>query len=131
MDNIKLLIPNKPEFVSIARLTASVLANAGGFNVEDIEDIKVAIGEACNNSVLHGKKSLNLDLSFTVNDNKFIAEIIDNGDGFDFDEYTNPDLEACNGKGLGIFIMESLMDLVEIKSTLGSGTKIILTKELT
>lgn len=131
MDNIKLLIPNKPEFASIARLTASVLANNGGFDIEDIADIKVAIGEACNNSMLHGKKSLHLDLSFTIDNNKFIAEIIDNGDGFDFDEYTNPDLKTYSGKGLGIFIMESLMDFVEIKSTLGSGTKIILIKERT
>ena len=44
-DKIELTLPNKPEYVSIARLTASVIANNMGFAIKEIEDIKVEIGE--------------------------------------------------------------------------------------
>ncbi len=52
-DCISLTLPTKSEYVSVARLTASVVANNMGFDIESIEDIKVAVGEACNNAVLH------------------------------------------------------------------------------
>ncbi len=52
-DKVCLSIPTKSEYVSVARLTSSVIANNMGFDIEDIEDIKVAVGEACNNAVLH------------------------------------------------------------------------------
>ena len=122
-------LPNKPEYVSVARLTASVVANNMGFDIEDIEDIKVAVGEACNNSVIHGNKSSIINLSFIIDNSDFIVEVTDNGKGFDFYEYEQPDLDDYQGKGLGIFIMESLMDTVEIDTTLGNGTKIRLKKQ--
>ncbi len=69
MENITLSLPSKAEYVSVARLTASVIANNMGFNIEEVEDIKVAVGEACNNAVLHGKcdqDRFNLNLSLMV-----------------------------------------------------------------
>jgi serine/threonine-protein kinase RsbW len=122
-------LPNKPEYVSVARLTASVVANNMGFDIEDIEDIKVAVGEACNNSVIHGNKSSIINLSFIIDNSNFIVEVTDDGKGFEFGEYEQPDLDDYQGKGLGIFIMESLMDTVEIDTTLGNGTKIRLKKQ--
>ncbi|MEA3422350.1 MAG: ATP-binding protein [Bacillota bacterium] len=128
-DNISMSLPNKPEYVSVARLTASVVANNMGFDIEDIEDIKVAVGEACNNSVIHGNKSSIINLSFIIDNSNFIVEVTDDGKGFDFDEYEQPDLDDYEGKGLGIFIMESLMDTIEIDTTLGNGTRIRLKKQ--
>jgi serine/threonine-protein kinase RsbW len=129
-DKIELTLPNKPEFVSIARLTASVIANNMGFDIEDIEDIKVAIGEACNNSVIHGNKAAHIQMKFICEPNQFVAEIVDEGEGFDIEEYEKPDLDNYQGRGLGIFIMESLMDDVSIESMMGNGTRIRLIKEI-
>ena len=128
-DKVEISIPNKPEYVSVARLSASVIANNIGFDIEDVEDIKVAVGEVCNNSVIHGKESSNINLLFIIEDNKFIVEVIDKGNGFNFNEYEKPDLDNYQGTGLGIFIMESLMDQVEINTIMGNGTKIRLIKE--
>lgn len=129
-DNISISIPTKSEYVSIARLTASVLANKIGFDIEEIEDIKVAVGEACNNAVLHGKSSDTCDINFSVLEDCFQVEIIDSGKGFDMEEYKEPDLNNPKENGLGLFIMKSLMDDVEIKSTNGEGTYIKLVKYL-
>lgn len=128
-DKVELTLPNKPEYVSIARLTASVMANNMGFDIEDIEDIKVAIGEACNNSVIHGNKASHIRLAFTNDATRFIAEIVDEGEGFEIEDYEKPDLDNYQGRGLGIFIMESLMDEVSIDTMVGNGTRITLIKE--
>ncbi|MDK2919585.1 MAG: serine/threonine-protein kinase RsbW [Candidatus Petromonas sp.] len=130
-ENISISLPSKPEYVSIARLTASVIANKMGFNVEDIEDIKVAVGEACNNAVLHGNQDdNNFDVEFTVQDDSFIIEIRDKGKGFEVDKCPEPDLCAPKENGLGIFIIKSLMDEVEIESFCGKGTVIKMFKYL-
>ena len=45
---VSLKIPGKPEYVSLARLNSSAVANRIGFNFEEIDDIKIAVAEACN-----------------------------------------------------------------------------------
>ncbi len=51
VDRIQLSLPFKAEYVSTARLLASSIANKVGFDIEMIEDIKVAISEVCNKLV--------------------------------------------------------------------------------
>ncbi len=130
-ESVSIKLPSKPEYVSIARLTASVLANNMGFNIEDIEDIKVAVGEACNNAILHGlNDNTNFDITFNVNSTRFECEVKDHGDGFDLQNYVEPDLSNPKVGGLGIFIMKSLMDQVEIKPAEDHGTVIRMIKTL-
>jgi serine/threonine-protein kinase RsbW len=47
-DSIKMILPAKPEYVSVARLTVSGIASRLGFDFEAIEDIKVSVAEVCN-----------------------------------------------------------------------------------
>ncbi len=78
------------------------------------------IQEAMNNSVKHsGGKNLNI--VFSVNsDSSHKVEIIDNGKGFKTGAVENP------GMGLSIlkFRGQLIDSIVEIKSTIGSGTTI-------
>ncbi|MBN2899233.1 MAG: ATP-binding protein [Clostridia bacterium] len=130
-DKISLSIPTKSEYVSVARLTSSVIANNMGFDIEEIEDIKVAVGEACNNAVLHTHDvDHTFDLSFFAENEKLIIEVKDSGKGFALDSYREPDLENPKEHGLGIFIMKSLMDDLKIDSEVGKGTFIRMTKYL-
>ena len=46
-EQIKLTLPVNAAYVSAARLTASSVANRLNFDIEEIEDIKVAVSEAC------------------------------------------------------------------------------------
>lgn len=128
---ISIKLPPKPEYVSIARLTASVIANQCGFDFDDIEDIKVAVGEACNNVVLHsGDNNSSYKVNYIVSEHQYAIEIIDNGNGFNMLEYHAPDLEHPKVGGLGIFIMKSLMDDVSVVTTLDQGTAITLIKNI-
>ncbi len=46
-DRIEIKLPFKAEYVSVARLTASGIASRIGFDIETVEDIKVAVSEVC------------------------------------------------------------------------------------
>lgn len=130
-DIITLKLPSKAEYVSIARLAASVLSNSIGFDIEEIDDIKVAVGEACNNAVLHGKCEDEVyEINFQVSNKKIQIEVRDNGIGFDEDKYVEPDLDNLKGNGLGIYIIKSLMDKVDIIPNKNEGTILKLIKYL-
>lgn len=127
---IALSIPANPEFVSIVRLTASVIANSIGFDFEEIEDIKVAVSEACNNAVIHSEGEDNFEIKFIKEIGKIVIVVKDNGNGFDFGDYSSPNLKNPSDHGLGIFVIKSLMDRVEVKSSKEKGTEIKMYKNL-
>ena len=64
--------------------------------------------------------------------NKFgtTIEIIDNGRGYDIKEVSEPDLDNLKESGMGLFIIQSLMDEVKVESKEGIGTSIKMTKYL-
>ena len=53
MDYIEMKIPAKPDYLGVIRLTLSGIANRMGYTYEEIEDIKIALSEACTNAVQH------------------------------------------------------------------------------
>ncbi|MGO1369409.1 MAG: ATP-binding protein [Senegalia sp. (in: firmicutes)] len=132
VDHIKLSMPNKAEYVSLIRLTASAIANRIGFNIDEIEDIKVAIGEACTNAIRHGCKNINdtYDIEFFAYDHKMEIEIKDTGKEKANICIKEPNTEDLREGGLGLFIIKTLMDDVKIKTTEGKGTVIRMMKTI-
>lgn len=131
MDNIKLTLPTKPEYVSLARLTIASVANNMGFSIGDVEDLKVAVSEACTNALTHSKDPDTFyELSYMIENEKLVFTVTDRGVGFEPDEVAPPDLNGKQLGGFGLFIIKSLMDRVEIVSERGSGTSITMIKNL-
>ncbi|WP_455543740.1 ATP-binding protein [Intestinibacter sp.] len=122
-------IASNPQYVSVVRLTTSGIANKVGFCLEDIEDIKVAVSEACTNAIKHSLDN-KFSVEYTIFENGLTIEIIDNGKGYDVDAVSKPNLEEPKENGLGLFIIQSLMDDVDIKSNVDNGTIIKMTKYL-
>ncbi|WZL73170.1 ATP-binding protein [Clostridiaceae bacterium 35-E11] len=131
-DVLSISVPSKPEYVNVIRLTASAIASRIGFNIEQIEDIKVAVAEACTNAIKHGlcHNHDNFHINFCVDQDKMTIDIIDEGSGFSCTNIQEPDLTNPREGGLGIFIIKSLMDEVEVISDIGKGTKMKMTKYL-
>ena len=129
-EKIELSIPNKAEFVSVVRLTLVAIANRVGFNIEEIEDMKVAIAEACTNAITHGKNtpSESIDIRFTLQTTGLEIQVKDKGKGCEVEKIKDPQIEELNESGLGIFIIRSLMDDVVIHSEPDQGMTIIMTK---
>ena len=128
-ETIKMEITANPEYVSIIRLTTSGIANKIGFCIDDIEDLKVAISEACTNAIKHSLED-RFTIIYTMIENGLTIEIIDNGKGYVSKEVSEPDLDNLKESGMGLFIIESLMDKVNVESTEGKGTSIKMTKYL-
>ena len=128
-ETIKMEIASNPQYVSVIRLSTSGIANKIGFCLEDIEDIKVAVSEACTNAIKHSLDN-KFSVEYTIFENGLTITIIDSGKGYDVDSIDVPNLEEPKESGLGLFIIQSLMDEVEIKSNINYGTVIKMTKYL-
>lgn len=133
MTNIKLTIPSLSDYVGVARLTASGIANRMKFTHEDIEDIKIAVSEACTNSVqyAYGDSPGNIDIVFSIFEDRLEIKISDSGKGFNMGEEvkTKEDDPEKIGLGLGIVFMRSLMDRVDYDTSV-NGTTVVLVKKV-
>lgn len=136
--NVRLTIPAKAEYLDIVRMTLYGIASKQGFGIEQIEDMKVAVTEACTNAIVHGYRLVDsgmIELIFHWDDDYIHIQIKDEGKSFDYvhseDNHSilqhKPLHEAPIG-GLGIFMMQALMDKVEVISD--GGTTVILTKQI-
>ncbi|ABW17579.1 ATP-binding protein [Alkaliphilus oremlandii] len=133
MDEFKLTVPSKPEYVGVIRLTLAAIASRVGFDIEKIEDMKVAVAEACTNAIIHGchcEHGKNFNIDFVSTEEKLTILVYDDGEGCYLDNIEEPDLTKPKEGGLGIFIIKSLMDDVEIKSEKGKGMMIKMIKYL-
>lgn len=123
-DCIELGLPINPAYVSAARLTASSIANRMGFNIEEIEDIKAAVSEACTYLIkrnLHSSSKMfniqfklinsTLEINLSSKKPKEIRNI--------YDDDT-----------LGIMMIEALMDKIFVSDNDDSEMKISMIKNL-
>ena len=125
----KMEIASNPQYVSIVRLTTSGIANKVGFCLDDIEDMKVAVSEACTNAIKHSSDN-KFSVEYTIFEDGLTIKIVDSGKGYDVDAVDKPNLKEPKESGLGLFIIQSLMDEVDIKSDIDNGTIIKMTKYL-
>lgn len=65
-DQITLTLPAAPEFVRIARLTSAGLATRIGMGYDEVEDLRIAVGEACSLLIGDGSRPGTLTLAFTL-----------------------------------------------------------------
>ncbi|MDQ0159216.1 anti-sigma B factor RsbW [Alkalibacillus salilacus] len=139
-DFVEMKVPAKSEFVGVLRLTISGLANRMGFSYEEIEDLKVATSEAITNAVNHAyydEDTGEVTIGFGMYDDRIEIMIADRGGSFDLKEireqigpYNDGEssVEEMREGGFGLFLIDALMDKVEINNN--HGVIVIMTKFL-
>jgi hypothetical protein len=60
---VELIIPVQSDLVVLARLTAATVASRAGFNVEEVDDLRLAVDELCV-SIVNGSGDGRLNLTF-------------------------------------------------------------------
>ncbi len=106
-DELQIVLPFKAEYVSIARLVVSGIASRIGFDIEVIEDIKVATSEVCNKLVRTGSKNSDgYSIKFEIAKDSFIAK-------FFCDDDEVKCIFASENEELALSIISALMDEVE------------------
>jgi serine/threonine-protein kinase RsbW len=131
-------IPCSSEFVGIVRLAISGAASRMNYSIEEIEDIKISISEACTNAIQHAygdKANPNtdfIDITVFMLENKLEIVIQDYGKGFDTTMLGTEEQKRRShekmGLGLGLTFIKSLMDETSLISEPGKGTTIRMAK---
>ncbi|MFD1427085.1 serine/threonine-protein kinase RsbW [Kroppenstedtia sanguinis] len=136
--DIVLTIPAEAQYVGVVRLTVSGIANRLGFHYDDIEDIKLAVAEACTNAVDHAYKELEcqgcVKVTFCIFGDRLEIRVKDEGNSFDIEAVKKKSgpienhlpFTSMRERGLGLHLMETLMDHVDVQ--VGKGVVVTLTK---
>lgn len=103
-DNITLIVPKKPDYISTVRLISSSLGNKIGYNIDQIEDLKVAMGEAC---ILSFGKSVDEEIKIIYDLLKEKLEVT-----VSWNKSSTEEGEETKEINMGKMIIESLMDEV-------------------
>jgi serine/threonine-protein kinase RsbW len=130
---VYLTIPAKAEYITLCRLALTGLARVRPFPEETLADLKLALTEACSNSIRHAYSTADdghVQISYALGDDRIAIEVFDDGEGFDPDARGAGGDELSEG-GLGIAIIRSIADEVEIGTQPGGkGSRLRFEKEL-
>jgi serine/threonine-protein kinase RsbW len=117
MREVRLRIPARPEYITLCRLALTGIARLRPVGEETLADLKLALTEACSNSVRHayGTSGGSVDIRYELHPDRLVIEVTDDGTGFDPAD-PRVDLEEAElvEGGLGIAIIRSIADDVEI-----------------
>src|SRR3954469_17671137 len=117
---IRLTIPAKPEFITLGRLALTGIARLRSEPMpqEVLGDLKLALTEACTNSVRHAYANGEglVEIVYELHADKVVVEVSDHGEGFEPPAEPGNVLEQeeLSEGGLGIAIIEALADEFEI-----------------
>ena len=125
-------IPAKPEYVSVARLVVAAFADLLDYDGDAVEDIKLAVSEACTNAILHLNKQAPpekhlLTISAYTKDAQMLIDII-----YFIGDESGAELASrqLHERDLGMSILVSIMDKVDVARANSDGVVIRLTKNI-
>lgn len=132
----------KIEFLSrscnegFARVAVAALASQNDPTLEQISEIKTAVSEAVTNAIVHGYRNTLGVIYITARlaGDKLTVTVRDKGCGIENIEKAREPMFTTGNEnersGMGFTIMESFMDKVRVRSTVGRGTKVTMVKVL-
>jgi serine/threonine-protein kinase RsbW len=128
---IRLTIPAKPEYITLCRLALTGLSRVRTFSDETMADMKLALTEACSNSVRHayGDDGGTVEILYELQSDRLIVEVSDDGTGFDPELDGDADDTLTEG-GLGIAIIRSIADELDIERRETGGSRLRFVKLL-
>jgi serine/threonine-protein kinase RsbW len=133
---VELEIPARPAYLSLVRLVvdAAVGSLAPGLNPARLDDLKIAVTEACSNAI-EAHEAIFADgpvtVRCTIDDHQVTVDVVDRGRGFDPNRVdplpaaTDP-RRLRHESGLGIPLMRTLTDAVTFTPD-ADGTRVSLT----
>ncbi|REH82545.1 anti-sigma B factor RsbW [Staphylococcus felis] len=130
-DFIEMRVPASAEYVSLIRLTLSGVFTQSNATYDDIEDAKIAVSEAVTNAVKHAYKNKEIkgfiNIVFEIFADYIKITVSDQGESFDYQAtkaqlgpyQDDENVDFLREGGLGLFLIESLMDEVTVDKDTG------------
>ena len=130
---VELKIPAKAEWVAVARLAVAAVASRLRFSVDEIEDIKLAIAEACTNCIAHGAAADQIEITSELFSDEVRVKVRDRGvvARLESVEREGGFAEGKRTEELGVFLIRALMDDVAYNVDPRAGTELLMTKRVT
>jgi serine/threonine-protein kinase RsbW len=116
---IEVRIPGTAAYIRLIRDAVDALADRFELSPEDRAGIKLAVGEACNNAVLHAPPDENggagtVEVALRIGHEHLEIDVANAGPGFEPPVSTKmPDAEFLTESGRGLALIELIMDSVE------------------
>jgi serine/threonine-protein kinase RsbW len=129
---VRLTIPAKAEYITLVRLALSGLSRLRPLSEETLGDLKLAVTEACTNSVRHGYGGGEgtVDIVYELQPDRLVVEVADDGPGFPA-VGDSPSEENLAEGGLGIAIIKAVSDEFETgERAEGQGSRLRFVKLL-
>lgn len=135
LNRFRLEFPSRPDNVGLARVTVAAFAAQVDPTLEELDDIKGAVSEAVANAIIHGYDNSpdGIVIVEGVLDGDAIEVFVeDSGKGIEnVVQAMEPEFSTDPERlGLGFSFMQAFMDSVSIDSTPGSGTRVVMRKQL-
>jgi len=136
VNEMKLQIPSRSSNESFARVAVAAFVAQLDPTLDEISDIKTAVSEAVTNCIVHAYKENIGNIYITASiykEGQVRIKIRDTGCGIeDIPKAMEPMFTTAGDEraGLGFAVMESFMDKLRVKSIVGKGTIVTMTKLL-
>lgn len=129
-DLLKFSVPGNPEYVQIVKTAAQSAAGIADYTLEAVEDIGIAVGEACKLITCHGFDgwSKSYDIECVIDENHMQITISDEYCIHEIKKDKRPCMDCPNEGNLGMLVIKSLMDEVEIINEEGREKSIRMVK---
>jgi serine/threonine-protein kinase RsbW len=127
---VRLEIPARAEWVAVARLAVAAVASRLRFSVEEIEDIKLAVAEACTNAIQSDPDGP-IEIACDASADELVLTVRHRGRAAALAGVEGERIgDAGRTEELGVFLIRALMDDVEYAVGLRDGTQIVMTKRV-
>ena len=119
LNRLQLQFPARPEYLVLGRLVLTGLSRAQPMEDDTLSDLKLALTEACSNSVRHaytaGKPGA-VNVEYELGEGYLAVQIEDEGPGFDPDSAGKAfDADTLDEGGLGLAIIRAVSDECEVR----------------
>ena len=129
--DVAICLPQEASSVQLIRRAVTNTLGVFGVDEDCIEEIRLALSEACTNVVEHAQPADEYEVRLEVDDRRCAISVTNRGNGFDADDLHGVMPATDSARGRGVAIMRAVMDHVEFRSEPEAGTVVHLVKELT
>lgn len=127
---IALCLPRDASSVAVVRDVALGALSKLGVAGEDIDDIRLALSEACTNVIEHSDSRDEYEVRLEVQGDRCEIRVVDAGSGLDFAALDQSMPDPASARGRGLAIIRAVTDTAEFSSQPETGTMVHLVKRL-
>jgi serine/threonine-protein kinase RsbW len=132
-DSVKITVPSHPKYLGVVRDVAARICSACRLDEKEIENVKLAVDEACANVIKHayrGDAGREIVVQFIAGPDRVEVVIEDDGITADPGAIKGRSLDEVRPGGLGVHFIRRTFDIVEFNAGKKNGNRLRLVKYL-